>query len=199
MDAAAEAARGMQRVESDALLLSDAQQEQQHRATEKRRQLWFTVGAAVTSSLMLFSLTYETRWISAYLGKTQFEAYSIAHSAVFYLKPLRNLWSGITSKVARAVGQHDDVRVSKLMKMSAYVTGIAFALTWSFYLPIGPWLLKSVYETDDDIYQCAQQSTIYSPRDLFGCVGLQCGVFILLDWQFCWPTLDDTDLVFSRY
>ena len=153
MDAAAEAARGLRRVINDG-----SHNEQQRAAAEKRQQLWFTAGAALTSSLMLFSLTYETRWISAYLGKTQFEAYSIAHSAVFYLKPLRNLWSGITSKVARAIGQRDDLQISKLMKMCVYVTGIAFVLTWTFYLPFGPWLLKSVYKADDDIYPCAQQS-----------------------------------------
>ena len=152
MDAAAEAAYGLRRV------AEHEQDEQQRVQVEKRRQLWFTFGAAFTSSLMLFSLTYETRWISAYLGKTQFEAYSVAHSAVFYLKPLRNLWSGVTSKIARAIGQHDDVQVSKLMKMCLYVTGISFVLTWSFYLPFGPWLLKSVYEANDDIYPCAQRS-----------------------------------------
>ena len=51
---------------------------------------------------MLFSITYETRWISTYLGKDQFEAYAVAHSAIFYLSPLRNLWSGVTSKIGRA-------------------------------------------------------------------------------------------------
>ena len=147
MEAATEAAQGLRRAPAAA---AGAGPE-----AEKRRQLWFTVGAALASSLMLFSTTYETRWISTYLGKAQFEAYSVAHSAIFYLGPLRNLWSGVTSKVARAVGQKDDVAVSKLIKQCGYVTGLAFALTWLFYGPFGPWLLRTVYQADDDIYPYA--------------------------------------------
>ena len=52
----------------------------------------------------------------------QFEAYSIAHSAIFYLSPLRNLWSGVTSKVGRALGRGNDVAVAKLIRMTFFVS-----------------------------------------------------------------------------
>ena len=98
----------------------------------------------------MVALSWETRWISA-LGPTQLQAYSVGHSACFYMSPLSSLWAGITAKVGRAVGENDDAEISRLLRMTAVLVGGTAALTWVVYLPFGRWLLEDVYEADADV------------------------------------------------
>jgi|EP01046_Picozoa_sp_COSAG06_P027439 Na+-driven multidrug efflux pump len=128
------------------LLLLSEEPDQTDRV-EKVRQRGFTLALAATSLIGLVALTYETRWISA-LGQTQLQAYSVGHSACFYMSPLSSLWAGVTAKVGRAVGRGDDAEVSRLLKMTLVLVGATVALTWLVYLPLGRWLLVSVYKAD---------------------------------------------------
>ena len=124
--------------------------EQRRDREERLTQRIFTVSMALTSMIGLVALTYETRWISA-LGGTQLQSYSVGHSACFYMSPLSSLWQGVTAKVGRAVGARDDLQVSKLLKMTLVLVGGTVLITWLVYLPLGRWLLVSVYEADDAI------------------------------------------------
>ena len=119
-------------------------------ALERRRQLGFTVAMAAASVIGVVALTFETRWISA-LGPTQLQAYSVGHSACFYMSPLSSLWAGVTAKVGRAVGENDDAEISRLLRMTAVLVGGTAALTWVVYLPFGRWLLEDVYEADAEV------------------------------------------------
>lgn len=125
--------------------------EQQQRDQEERlRQRAFTLAMGLTSLIGLIALTYETRWISA-LGATQLQAYSVGHSACFYMSPLSSLWAGVTAKVGRAIGREDDAQVSRLLKMTLVLVAGTVALTWFVYAPFAKWLLVSIYEADSAI------------------------------------------------
>lgn len=128
---------------------SEQQQEEEDRK-ERLRQRAFTLSMGLTSLIGLVALTYETRWISA-LGATQLQAYSVGHSACFYLSPLSSLWAGVTAKVGRAIGRDDDLEVSKLLKMTLVLVAGTVGLTWFVYAPFARWLLVSVYEADEAI------------------------------------------------
>ena len=52
-------------------------------------------------------------------------------------------WCVAAAQVGRAVGSGDDAAVSKLLKMTGCVALCAVAVTWAFYLPASPWLLKA--------------------------------------------------------
>ena len=119
-------------------------------ALERRRQLGFTLAMAAASVIGVVALSWETRWISA-LGPTQLQAYSVGHSACFYMSPLSSLWAGVTAKVGRAVGENDDAEISRLLRMTAVLVAGTAALTVLVYLPFGRWLLEDVYEADAEV------------------------------------------------
>ncbi len=117
---------------------------------ERLRQRAFTLAMGLTSLISLVALTYETRWISA-LGTTQLQAYSVGHSACFYLAPLSSLWAGVAAKVGRAIGREDDAQVSRLLKMTLVLVAGTVILTWIVYGPFAKLLLVSIYEADPAI------------------------------------------------
>lgn len=117
---------------------------------ERVRQRVFTISMALTSLIGLVALTYEARWINA-LGNGQYEAYSIGHSACFYMSPLSSLWAGVTAKVGRAVGRKDDLEVSRVLKMTLVLVAGTVALTWCVYVPFARLLLVRVYKADSAI------------------------------------------------
>jgi hypothetical protein len=161
---------------------SEQQQEEEEDRKERLRQRAFTLSMGLTSLIGLVALTYETRWISA-LGATQLQAYSVGHSACFYMSPLSSLWAGVTAKVGRAIGRDDDLEVSKLLKMTLVLVAGTVGLTWFVYAPFARWLLVSVYEADAAILpdalaylriktlgECEQLTRSWPPSDATTCV-----------------------------
>ena len=135
---------------------------------ERRKQLWFTGLMMLYGLVYCVQIAFEVRWINGCLGEQQFAAYSVAHSAIGYLWPMSSLWGGVTALVGTAHGAGDHAAVSKYTKMTLALAGGVAALAWLFYLSLGGWLMRDVYEVPANLYVYAVRLQGQTDRGLRG-------------------------------